>query len=180
MKVAQSCPTLCDPTDCSPLGSSVHGILQARVPEWAAISFSILQYRSVSKNILYILSLYNVVLQSLSGPTPGLHRLQPARFLGPLLFPRVRSYSCPLSKWCYLIISSSASPFSFCRQSFPASGSSPMSRLFASGGRSIGASASMLRTEYIKLKKKSFPGSPVLKTLGFHCKEHGFDPRSGN
>ena len=39
-EVAQSCPTLCDPVDCSPPGSSVHGILQARVLEWVAISFS--------------------------------------------------------------------------------------------------------------------------------------------
>ena len=38
--VVQSCPTLCDPTDCSPLGSSVHGILQARILEWVAIPFS--------------------------------------------------------------------------------------------------------------------------------------------
>ena len=38
--VTQSCPTLCDPMDCSPSGSSVHGILQARVLEWVAISFS--------------------------------------------------------------------------------------------------------------------------------------------
>ena len=37
---AQMCPTLCDPMDCSPSGSSVHGILQARVLEWVAISFS--------------------------------------------------------------------------------------------------------------------------------------------
>ena len=37
---SQSCPTLCDPVDCSPPGSSVHGILQARVLEWVAISFS--------------------------------------------------------------------------------------------------------------------------------------------
>ena len=37
MLVAQSCSTLCDPMDCSPPGSSVHGILQARIPEWAAI-----------------------------------------------------------------------------------------------------------------------------------------------
>ena len=36
---AQSCPTLCDPMDCSPPGSSVHGIFQARVLEWVAISF---------------------------------------------------------------------------------------------------------------------------------------------
>ena len=38
--VAQLCPTLCDPMDCSPPGSSVHGILQARIWEWVAISFS--------------------------------------------------------------------------------------------------------------------------------------------
>ena len=39
-EVAQSCPTLCDPKDCSPPGSSIHGILQARILEWVAISFS--------------------------------------------------------------------------------------------------------------------------------------------
>ena len=39
-EVAQSCPTLCDPMDCSPPGSSVHGIFQVRVLEWVAISFS--------------------------------------------------------------------------------------------------------------------------------------------
>ena len=37
--VAKSCPTFCDPMDCSPSGSSVHGVLQARIPEWVAISF---------------------------------------------------------------------------------------------------------------------------------------------
>ena len=40
MLVAQSCPTFCDPMDCSLPGSSVHGILQARILEWVAISFS--------------------------------------------------------------------------------------------------------------------------------------------
>ena len=39
-EVAQSCPTLSDPVDCSPPGSSVHGIFQARVLEWGAIAFS--------------------------------------------------------------------------------------------------------------------------------------------
>ena len=39
-EVAQSCPTLCDPMDCSLPGSSVHGIFQARFLEWIAISFS--------------------------------------------------------------------------------------------------------------------------------------------
>ena len=39
-KSLQSCPTLCDPMDCSPPGSSIHGIFQARTLEWVAISFS--------------------------------------------------------------------------------------------------------------------------------------------
>ena len=38
--ITQSCPTLCDPMDCSPPGSSVHGILQAIILEWVVISFS--------------------------------------------------------------------------------------------------------------------------------------------
>ena len=53
----------------------------------------------------------------------------------------VCSDSYPSSQWCYLTISSSVALFSFCLQSFPASQSFPMSWLFASGGRSIGASA---------------------------------------
>ena len=40
-EVSQSCLTLSDPRDCSPLGSSVHGIFQARVLEWGAIAFSV-------------------------------------------------------------------------------------------------------------------------------------------
>ena len=49
---------------------------------------------------------------------------------------------CPLSQWCHPTISSSVIPFSSCPQSFPASGSFQMSQLLASGGRSIGVSAS--------------------------------------
>ena len=70
------------------------------------------------------------------------HGLQHTRLLCLPLSPGVCSNSCPLSQWYYLIISPSASPFSFCHQSFPASGPFPMSQLFASGGSSIGASAS--------------------------------------
>ena len=51
--------------------------------------------------------------------------------------------SCPLSRWYYLIISSSVTPFSSCVKSFPASRSLPMSQLFTSGGQSIGVSASV-------------------------------------
>ena len=60
----------------------------------------------------------------------------------PSLSSGVCSNSCPLSPWCHLTISSSVVPFSFCLQSFPASGSFPMSWLFTSGDQSIGASAS--------------------------------------
>ena len=45
-EVAQSCPTLSDPMDCSPPGSSIHGIFQARVLEWVAIASSILKPKS--------------------------------------------------------------------------------------------------------------------------------------
>ena len=58
-------------------------------------------------------------------PTPGFH-----------------PNPCPLSQWCHPTISSSVIPFSSCLQSFPASGSFQMSQLFASGGQSIGVSAS--------------------------------------
>ena len=56
--------------------------------------------------------------------------------------PWVCSNSCPLSRWCLATISSSVVPFSSCLQSFSASGSFPMSQLFASGTQPIGASAS--------------------------------------
>ena len=54
MLVAQSCPTLCDPIDCSLPGSSVHGILQARILEWVAIAFSreIYQTRGLNLGLL--------------------------------------------------------------------------------------------------------------------------------
>ena len=70
------------------------------------------------------------------------HGLQCARLSWPSLFPRVCSNSCPLSWWCYLTISSSAALFSFCLQSLPASGSFPMSRLFASSDQSVRVSTS--------------------------------------
>ena len=79
MLVTQSYPTLCDPMDCSLPGSSVHGILQARILEWVAIPFS---YHLLEFALIHA-----------------------------------------LSQWYYLTISSSATLFSFCLQSFPASGS---------------------------------------------------------
>ena len=70
------------------------------------------------------------------------HELQHARPPCPSKTPRVHPNSCPLSRWCHPAISSSVLPFSSCPQSFSASGSFPMSQLFAWGGQSIGVSAS--------------------------------------
>ena len=72
------------------------------------------------------------------------HGLQHNRLPCPSPSPGACSNSSPLSWWCHATISSSVVPYSSCPQSFPASGSFPMSRLFASGGQSIGASASVL------------------------------------
>ena len=68
--------------------------------------------------------------------------LQHARPPCPSPIPQACSNSCPLSRWCHPTISSSVVPLSSCLQSFPASGSFPRSQFFASGGQSIGVSAS--------------------------------------
>ena len=72
------------------------------------------------------------------------HGLQHTRLPCPSLSPRVCTNLYPLSQWYSPTISSSAARFSFGLQSFPASGSFLMSRLSASGGQSVGASASAL------------------------------------
>ena len=65
-------------------------------------------------------------------PSPAVHTSEPG----------VHSNSCPSSRWCHPAISSFVIPFSSYQQSFPALGSFPTSQFFASGGQSIGASAS--------------------------------------
>ena len=79
-------------------------------------------------------------------PSLQLHESQHATPPCPSPNPGVYSNSCPLRRWCHPAISSSVVPFSSCPQSLPASGSFPMSQLFAWGGQSIGvwASASAL------------------------------------
>ena len=71
------------------------------------------------------------------------HGLQHARLPCPSPTPGVYSNSFPLSQWCHPTISSSVVPFSSCLQSFPISGSFPMSPFFTSGGQIIEASASV-------------------------------------
>ena len=79
----------------------------------------------------------SVVSDSLS-PHESQHTRPPC----PSPTPRVHPNSCASSQWCHPAISFSVIPFSFCPQSLPASGSFPMSQLFAWGGQSIGVSAS--------------------------------------
>ena len=88
---------------------------------------------------------YTIVVQSLSCvwlfATPWT-AVRQASLSFTILLVGACSNSCPLSRWCHPTISSSVVSFSCCLQSFPASGSFPMSQLFTSGGQSIGGSAS--------------------------------------
>ena len=70
------------------------------------------------------------------------HESQHARPPCPSPTPGVHPNSCPSSRWCHPAVSSSVVPFFSCSQSLPASGSFPMSQLFAWGGQNIGVSAS--------------------------------------
>ena len=69
---------------------------------------------------------------------PSSHARTPCPSPTPGVYPN----SCPLSRWCYLTISSSVIPFSSCLQSFPTSWSFQMSQFFTTGGQSVGVSAS--------------------------------------
>ena len=109
-------------------------------PRWESSSgFAYIKSCSQSARVPHLL------LFSLSGLSDSLwpHGLQHTRLPCPSPSPRVCSNSCPLSWWCHPAISSSVIPFSFHLQSFPESGSFPMSQ-FTSGGQSIRVSASAL------------------------------------
>ena len=110
-----------------------HGVAESDTTEWVLLhsqkynEYSLIRISSVTQSCL---TLCNPMNHSNARPpcpsrTPGVH-----------------PNPCPLSRWCHPTISSSVIPFSSCPQSFPASGSFPMSQLFASGGQSIGVAAS--------------------------------------
>ena len=115
------------------------------------ISFNHLSYRTIeipdgksyylwngSHELLHSVQFSSSVMSGSLRP----HELQHARPLCPPPIPGVHPNPCPWSRWCHPTILSSVIPFSSCPQSFPASGSFQMSQLFASGGQSIGVSAS--------------------------------------
>ena len=102
-----------------------------------ALRFLVSHYLSPSLPFSSVQFSHSVVSDSLRP-----HESQHARPPCPSPTPRVYSNSCPMSRWCHPAISSSVVPFSSCPQSLPASGSFPMSQLFAWSGQSIGVSAS--------------------------------------
>ena len=101
----------------------------------------------------------SLLLFTQSCPTLQLCGLQHTRFPCPSLLLRVCLNSCPLSQWWR---PSSVAPFSSCLQSFLASGSFPMNWLFASGGQSIGSSAS---APIVRSQKADSSGIPILLFL---------------
>ena len=134
-KSLQSCPTLCDPIDSSPPGSAIPRILQARMLEWIAISFS-----NAWKWKVKVKSLCRVWL--FATPWTAAHQAPPS-----MGFSRQECWSgvplpSPTSSWSLLkfmstqsLMLSTATPLSSCPQSGPASGFFPVSWLFASSGQ---------------------------------------------
>ena len=96
------------------------------------------------------------------------HGLLHTRLPCPSLSPRICSNSYSLSQWCYLTISSFAALFSICLQSFPGSGSFPVTWLLASGGQSTGAlaSASVLSMNILDWFPLGWTGL-ILQSKGF-------------
>ena len=148
--VARSYPTVRDLMDCSLPGSSIHGVFWARVLDWSAtafskhaVSFKIPRHFSQNrkKNSTTCMKMLLFSCQVMSD-SYWLHRLQHTRFSCPLPSPRICPSSCQWNRWCHPTISSSVTLFFFFLQSFPASGSFPMSQLFTLGGQSTGRSAS--------------------------------------
>ena len=108
--------------------------------EWSLAKCSTYQFSSVQSLSVFD-SLWPYELQHTRppcpSPTPGVH-----------------PNPCPLSPWCHPTISSSVVPFFSCPQSFPASGSFPMSQLFTTGGQNIGVSAS---TSVLPMNTQDWP-----------------------
>ena len=133
-KSLQSCPTLWDPIDGSPPGSTVPGILQARTVEWVAISFSNAWKRKVKVKSLSRVQLFETLWTAAyqAPPSTGFSRQEywsgvplPSPSLS-ITNPQILLNSCPSSRWCHPSISSSVVPFSSRLQSFPESGSFPI------------------------------------------------------
>ena len=152
-KLLQSYLTLCQYVDCSPPGSSTHGTLQAGMLEWVSMISSrgssqprvwtpVSMSPAVAGGFLPLALLLLLFSCLIVCDILRSHGLQHARPPCLLPSPKVCPSSCPLQQWCHPVVSSSDILFSFCPQSFPASGTFSMSWLFTSGDQNTGASAS--------------------------------------
>ena len=132
------------------LWTVVHGILQARILEWVAFPFS--RGSSQLRDLTHVSCIAGRFFTSwatssvqfscsVMSDSLQIHGPQHTRPPCPSLTPGIYPNPCPLSRWCHPTISSSV-PFFSHPQSFPSSGSFQMSQLLASGGQSIGVSAS--------------------------------------
>ena len=156
-----SCPTLCDPVDCSKPDSSVlHYLLEfAQIHVHCGgdaisssatfffflLAFSLFQHQSLFQwvgSLHEVAKVLDLQLQHQSFQWIVVQSLPLHCIIQAPLSSTISSNTCPLSWWCYIAISSSVTPLSFLLPSFPALGSFLMSQLLASGGQSIGASAS--------------------------------------
>ena len=142
--------------------------------------------------LLHTLWMWNTSVISVQwlSPSDSLwpHGLQHSTPPCPSPTPRVCANLCPSSQWCHPTISSSDVPFSSCLQSFPASGSFPVSQLFTSGGQSIGASASAsvppmnIQVKHLRLIRRVIinilRASLVVRCWGIclQCKRARFNP----
>ena len=109
----------------------------SNVPTGVSVAFTQRSYADTQRSFSSIQFSHSVVCNSLPS-----HGQQHTRLPFPSPTPRTSSISHPSSWWCHPTISSSVVPVSSCLQSFPASGSFQISQFFASGGQSIGVSAS--------------------------------------
>ena len=98
-EVSQSCPTPSDPMDCSPPGSSIHGIFQARVPEWGAIAFSVLNAKLLQSCLTLC------VPMDCSPPGSSVHRILQARILEWVSMPSSRGSSRARDQICASYVS---------------------------------------------------------------------------
>ena len=134
------------PFQYSCLGNSMdRGTWWAMGSPWVAEESDMTEHTTLPSLVCYSMRTSNCSYCSVSMSCPALCSsmdYKHAWLACPSLSPEVCSNPCPWSQWCCLTISSSATHFSICVQSFPPSGSIPMSWPFTSGGQSIGASAS--------------------------------------
>jgi len=122
VKFVQLCPTLCHPMDCSPSGSSVHGILQARILEWVAISCLFYANRVVSSTYLRLLIfLPSILIPACASSSPAFHRMDIAYKLNKQ-GDNIHTWHNPFPIWnqslvpCPVLTAASWPAYRFCRR----------------------------------------------------------------